>query len=616
MAAPADHSAPWASEAQFRQLIDAMPQIAWILRADGSAVEYINAQWLAYTGLSYESSLRDPNQAIHPDDQPAAAAAWAHALRYRTPYSMELRLRRSDGSYRWFLVRCAPVQDAHDTLSAWFGTSTDIHEQHEARRDTQFLAELAELIRCAEGVDELLEAAVQLAAGYFAVERCYFAEMALAEGSFQIRREFRGDLPPLAGSYRIADYPAEVVRRLGRGQMIVVDDAATDAPSSAVYAHSYAPYGLRARIVVPFLRDGAWVSNLVVASSQPRRWQARETTLLEQMAERVWLAVEKLRTAAALRANEARLQLLYAQERAARAEAEEASRLKDEFLATVSHELRTPLTALLGYIQLLQQRPRDETYVARTLEQIARSARAQAQLTEDLLDVSRIISGKLRIDPRPIDMRAVVEAALETVALAIEAKQQRLAYDVDLEFAHQRGEVHAAGRHDRRRAAARGRPRAHLRARQRGGHQRGVSAVRLRPLSPGRRHQHAPPRRARPGAGDRAPPRRAARRHAAGGQRRPWPRRGLHRVAAAPRRRGRPGAGCGILNFTDKAFSEGIWRSETMRRSSRRHRCSSTAICSPAARLARAPAPWPGSRRRSGRPTAGRRASAPRPGSA
>jgi PAS domain S-box-containing protein len=431
MAAPADHSAPWASEAQFRQLIDAMPQIAWILRADGSAVEYINAQWLAYTGLSYESSLRDPNQAIHPDDQPAAAAAWAHALRYRTPYSMELRLRRSDGSYRWFLVRCAPVQDAHDTLSAWFGTSTDIHEQHEARRDTQFLAELAELIRCAEGVDELLEAAVQLAAGYFAVERCYFAEMALAEGSFQIRREFRGDLPPLAGSYRIADYPAEVVRRLGRGQMIVVDDAATDAPSSAVYAHSYAPYGLRARIVVPFLRDGAWVSNLVVASSQPRRWQARETTLLEQMAERVWLAVEKLRTAAALRANEARLQLLYAQERAARAEAEEASRLKDEFLATVSHELRTPLTALLGYIQLLQQRPRDETYVARTLEQIARSARAQAQLTEDLLDVSRIISGKLRIDPRPIDMRAVVEAALETVALAIEAKQQRLAYDVD-----------------------------------------------------------------------------------------------------------------------------------------------------------------------------------------
>lgn len=123
---------------------------------------------------------------------------------------------------------------------------------------------------------------------------------------------------------------------------------------------------------------------------------------------------------------EARMRTLYEQEQAARTQAEEANRLKDEFLATVSHELRTPLTALLGYAHLLQSRKRDEAYVARTVEKIVRSAQAQAQITEDLLDIARIVSGKLRIDPAPLDLAAVVHAALDTVRPAMEAKALRL----------------------------------------------------------------------------------------------------------------------------------------------------------------------------------------------
>jgi PAS domain S-box-containing protein len=119
---------------------------------------------------------------------------------------------------------------------------------------------------------------------------------------------------------------------------------------------------------------------------------------------------------------EAERERLYAQEREARAAAEEASRLKDEFLATVSHELRTPLTAFLGYAQLLQTRKRDEAYVARTVEKMLRSAKAQAQLIEDLLDIARIVSGKLRLNPAPIDLRGVVYAALDTMRPAAEAK--------------------------------------------------------------------------------------------------------------------------------------------------------------------------------------------------
>jgi PAS domain S-box-containing protein len=123
---------------------------------------------------------------------------------------------------------------------------------------------------------------------------------------------------------------------------------------------------------------------------------------------------------------EAERERLLADEQRAREMAEEANRLKDEFLATVSHELRTPLTAFLGYAQLLQSRRRDEDYIARTVERMVRSAKAQAQLIEDLLDVSRIVTGKLRLAMQPIDLRAVIGAALDTVRPAVEAKGLRL----------------------------------------------------------------------------------------------------------------------------------------------------------------------------------------------
>ncbi|HEU4326822.1 MAG TPA: PAS domain-containing protein [Roseiflexaceae bacterium] len=138
---------------------------------------------------------------------------------------------------------------------------------------------------------------------------------------------------------------------------------------------------------------------------------------------------------------EARLQQLYAQEQAARAEAEEANRLKDEFLATVSHELRTPLTAFLGYAELLQRRKRDEAYVARTVEKMVQSARAQAQLIDDLLDVSRIVSGKLRIELQPIDLVDVVQSALDTVRPAVEAKGLRLQITLDPEASRVLGDA-------------------------------------------------------------------------------------------------------------------------------------------------------------------------------
>ncbi|AFY46164.1 PAS domain S-box [Nostoc sp. PCC 7524] len=113
---------------------------------------------------------------------------------------------------------------------------------------------------------------------------------------------------------------------------------------------------------------------------------------------------------------------LYEAERNARAAAESANRIKDEFLTVLSHELRTPLNPILGWAKLLRTRKHNEATIIQALETIERNAKLQTQLIDDLLDVSRILRGKLQLNIRAVDLRTTITAALETVRLAAEAK--------------------------------------------------------------------------------------------------------------------------------------------------------------------------------------------------
>jgi PAS domain S-box-containing protein len=126
------------------------------------------------------------------------------------------------------------------------------------------------------------------------------------------------------------------------------------------------------------------------------------------------------------------VQTLLESERAARTVAEHASRMKDEFLATLSHELRTPLAAVLGWAQILAMNsPMDEAELREGISVIARNARAQAQIIDDLLEMSRIVSGKIRLDVRPLDLRDVVRAAMATIQNAADARRVRMTFSDD-----------------------------------------------------------------------------------------------------------------------------------------------------------------------------------------
>jgi signal transduction histidine kinase len=118
-------------------------------------------------------------------------------------------------------------------------------------------------------------------------------------------------------------------------------------------------------------------------------------------------------------------------ERAARAEAEHANRLKDDFLATLSHELRTPLNAIVGWSQLLRMGQLDPEETGDALQTIERNAHAQADMIADLLDVSRITSGKIRLELQSVDAAAVIHAALESILPTADAKSIRITKALD-----------------------------------------------------------------------------------------------------------------------------------------------------------------------------------------
>jgi len=155
-------------------------------------------------------------------------------------------------------------------------------------------------------------------------------------------------------------------------------------------------------------RSGEVIGGLFFGHPEPGVFTARDEEIVTALAPQVATAIDNAR--------------LYERQQSARAEAEAANTLKDEFLATLSHELRTPLNAVLGWTRMLRTGVLDAKTSARALEVIERNAGAQLQLIEDLLDVSRIVTGKLRLDVAPVEPATVVEAALDAVRPAADAK--------------------------------------------------------------------------------------------------------------------------------------------------------------------------------------------------
>jgi PAS domain S-box-containing protein len=401
------------SEKQFRHLADAIPQIVWTATADG-VLDYANSRWIAYRGEGV-GPAQAADRGVFPADRALVEERWREARRSRTTFEVEFRFQRaSDGMYRWFLARGVPVEDESGTIVKWFGTSTDIHDQRLLRDRARFLAEATRLLSSSLDYGQTLQSVAASAVPDFAdwaavdllsdgkLSRVAVAHQDPAKAS--LAREIFERAPEITG--------APQVMRTGTLNFVPeISQESLQQIADLDLRAFIAGLGLRSAIVVPMVARGATVGviSLVLAESE-RRYTADDVAVAEDLGRRAGVAVDNAR--------------LYR-------DSQEASRLKDEFLSTLSHELRTPLTAVLGWARILGTGDAELSKLKRGLSTIERNAKAQARLIDDLLDLSRIVTGKLRLNVRSFDPQGAIEASLETVRPAADLKSVQLASVLD-----------------------------------------------------------------------------------------------------------------------------------------------------------------------------------------
>ena len=391
-------------EARYRALAAAIGTMVWRADAEGGITE---AQaWGEFTG-------QQPEQyrgwgwldAIHPEDRNDVARTWKQAMDEGSVAVTEFRLRHRDGTYRWMGVRSAPILDAAGNAREWVGTFTDTTERRAADETRARLVAIVESSNDAI-VGKTLEAIVT--SWNAGAERMfgYTAEEMIGQSISRLvppdrPDEVRAILNAIGRGERTEHYETERVRKDGQRIYVSLNISPIKDASGRIIGASK------------------------IARDVSDRKQAEER-LQQTLAEREeLLAIAERERAAAEHAA--------ATERDARRTAEAARRAKDDFLATVSHELRTPLSPILMWTRMLRQPDMSAERVEHGVDVIERCARSQAQLIEDLLDVSRIVAGKMRLEVRPVTLAPVIERAVDIVRPAAEAKSVRLQMVLDTE---------------------------------------------------------------------------------------------------------------------------------------------------------------------------------------
>ena len=321
---------------------------------------------------------------IHSEDRDLLTEAVERAVQTHADYSVEFRFQHTSGEWRWMDGRGRAVYDDAGRAVSVYGVGIDITERKRAEQARAHLAAIVEssddaiISKTLGGIITSWNSAASRLFGYAAEEIIGKSILTL--------------IPP-----ELQHEENEIISRLRRGERIEHYETTRVTRSGE---------RLRVSLTVSPVRDG---SGRIVGASKIARNITERERLLES-------------------------------ERAARSQAERLSHVKDEFLATLSHELRTPLNAILGWSALLRQQVLSGEERTRGLETIERNARVQAQIINDLLDMSRIVSGKLHLDVQPIYLQDVISAAIETVRPSAEARNIRLHTLLDSRIGRTRGD--------------------------------------------------------------------------------------------------------------------------------------------------------------------------------
>lgn len=353
------------------------PTPIWQCGVDGKC-NYFNAAWLRYAGRTIEQELTDGwERGIHQEDRSRCLELFHRRYELRQPFETAYRRLRYDGVYRYVVDRAVPLHDHRQAFIGFAGHCVDIHDyrqhDHPSREfeEFRFLADLIPHMIFTTTPEGHNDYSNRCAADIIGVDPDNLT------GERWVAAVHPDEQPELFERWKQCLITGETFEMLYRFRRAV------DGQYRWFLGRAAPLRGPDGRIV---------------------KWFGLNADIHDQK----MASIERIE--------------LLEREQKARADAEAANRLKDEFLATLSHELRTPLSAILGWIQLLQSDTLSEAQRAHALETIDANARLQTQLVGDILDVSRIITGKLRLEVKWVDLERVVDAAVETLRPAADAK--------------------------------------------------------------------------------------------------------------------------------------------------------------------------------------------------
>jgi signal transduction histidine kinase/ActR/RegA family two-component response regulator len=299
---------------------------------------------------------------------------------------------------RHWLASYHPVRDENGVVMGVNVAVRDITDRKQAEADTLFLLDVGECIRFATDPDEMMWAIAVALGEHLGAGRCGFAEIDVENQLMTVQRDYHRNEPSLVGNYSLTQFNPVLIEEAKAARTIVVNDTASDqrtASNEGIFAFA----GIKSFLAAPLLRDGQLVSCLLVASPQPRAWSERAIALVNAVAERTWLAAERLRLDHALRQSEIALR--------------EADRRKDEFLATLAHELRNPLGLIRNVVSLLQSPGASDSEVQWGRNIIDKQVNYLTRLTDDLFDISRITRDKLDLRKEEVQLSDIINGAVE-----------------------------------------------------------------------------------------------------------------------------------------------------------------------------------------------------------
>ncbi len=420
------------SEERFRVMFNQAAVGIALVGLDGYFIQ-VNPAMSEITGYSTDELLQMRIHDIsHPEEQQVDSENLQRVVaRKINGYSVEKRYFHRNGSIIWVNVTVSVVWDSNGQPKYGIGIIEDISERQAAQRERkraeasqQFLVEASTMLAASLDYETTLNNVAHLTVPSLAdwcLVDVFHADasirqiaIACADPSKQaILEELRRRYPPDPKSQNGA------WQKLLKGESILysefTDSQMVASAQNDEHLQLLRSLGKRSVMIVPIQSRQQVLGVISFAASESGRcYNSSDLALAEDIARRAATAIDNAR--------------LYRDSEAARNAAQEANRMKDEFLAVLSHELRSPLNAILGWTQILRTRKLSDEATARALETIERNAKAQTQLIEDLLDVSRIIRGKLSLNIQPLNLASVIEAAMNTVRPAADAKGIQLEF--------------------------------------------------------------------------------------------------------------------------------------------------------------------------------------------